>query len=131
MATTAAEMAENPGSLKHCILAGSRTSCGKTLAMSPAGPPSVTKSTLPNPARRTCPTFSLALISISAIFGLLLTGCTKPAQLEADVESPPECTQLLEFELLSTTTSAESIPSGMLTHRGEPIDAQFRHRAHE
>lgn len=92
--------------------------------MSSSVRPTNTGATLGNRSERAVRKIRLALISGSAIFGLLLTGCTESAPVEAHSDAPSECTGPLEFEFPSTIiTSAKRIPNGVLRHRGEPIEA--------
>lgn len=65
-----------------------------------------------------------ATLSSAASLGLLLTGFVSPAyaELESQASPPAECSTLLDFEFDSTTiTSAETVPSGALSHRGDPV----------
>ena len=65
------------------------------------------------------------LLASAAALGLFLTGLVTPAHAASESASPEvtDCTALTEFEFPSTSiTSVETVPSGELSHRGEPVD---------
>ena len=69
----------------------------------------------------------------AAALGLLLTGLSPPAHADitTDIVSAVACAGLTEFTFPATTiTSASTVPSGALSHRGKPIAQHCRVTGH-